>query len=238
MLYSNLTNVCGGRHRGVNGQAVALLNSKVLVLNRSYLPVHVTSVKRAFALLYQGIAEAVDEQYRTFDFDSWRDLAIEMHHERLGIVGGFIRVPRVLLLVAYERVPKRHVRFSRFNIFARDNNTCQYCGKRFSRTELNLDHVNAALAGRRLDMGEHRLLLPCLQSTQGRAHSRAVRMMLIRKPRRPRMDSVHAPRCSASSIIANGCRSSHVDSAYWNTELRKNRCTTCVSLRPLWIHNP
>ena len=43
----------------------ALLNSKVLVLNRSYLPVHVTSVKRAFALLYQGVARAVDEQYRT-----------------------------------------------------------------------------------------------------------------------------------------------------------------------------
>ena len=57
----------------LNGQGGALLNSRVLVLNRSYLPVHVTSVKRAFALLYQGIAKAVDEQYRTFDFDSWRD---------------------------------------------------------------------------------------------------------------------------------------------------------------------
>ena len=118
-----------------------ILNSKVLILNRSYLPVHVTSVKRAFALLYQGVARAVDEQYRTFDFESWRDLSIELHHERVGVVGGAIRVPRVLLLIAYERVPKRHVRFSRFNIYARDNNTCQYCGKRLPRTELNLDHV-------------------------------------------------------------------------------------------------
>src|SRR5579883_561842 len=106
------------------------LNGKVLVLNRSYLPVHVTSVKRGFALLYQGVARAVDEQYRTFDFASWRDLAVEVHHERIGIIGGFMRVPRVLLLVAYERVPKRHVRFSRFNIYARDNNTCQYCARR------------------------------------------------------------------------------------------------------------
>ncbi|HYA36305.1 MAG TPA: HNH endonuclease signature motif containing protein, partial [Candidatus Binataceae bacterium] len=122
-------------------QGAALLNSRVLVLNRSYLPVHVTSVKRAFALLYQGIAKAVDEQYRAFDFESWRELAIEVHHERMGVVGGFIRVPRVLLLVAYERIPKRHVRFSRFNIFARDNNTCQYCGIRFARPDLNLDHV-------------------------------------------------------------------------------------------------
>ena len=116
---------------------MALLNSKVLILNRSYLPVHVTSVKRAFALLYQGVARAVDEQYHTFDFASWRDLAIQTHHERLGVVGGLV-VPRVLLLTAYEWVPRRHVRFSRFNIFARDNNTCQYCGWRFGRTELNL----------------------------------------------------------------------------------------------------
>src|SRR5713226_5267274 len=118
-----------------------ILNSKVLILNRSYLPVHVTSVKRAFALLYQGVARAVDEQYRTFDFESWRDLSIELHHERVGVVGGAIRVPRVLLLIAYERVPKRHVRFSRFNICARANNTCQYCGKGLPRTELNPDHV-------------------------------------------------------------------------------------------------
>src|ERR1700674_3911292 len=99
----------------IQTNGAALLNSRVLVLNRSYLPVHVTSVKRAFALLYQGVARAVDEQYRTFDFASWRDLAVELHHERVGVIGGLMRVPRVLLLVAYERVPKRHVRFSRFN---------------------------------------------------------------------------------------------------------------------------
>ena len=45
-----------------------MLNTSVLVLNRSYLPIHVTSVRRAFALIYQGIARAVDEQYQTFDF--------------------------------------------------------------------------------------------------------------------------------------------------------------------------
>src|SRR5271154_4268801 len=106
-----------------------LLNSKVLVLNRSYLPVHVTSVKRAFALLYQGVAKAVDEQYHTFDFASWRDLSIEAQHERLGIVSGFLRAPRVLLPTASGPVPKRHVRFSRFNTSARDSNPCQYCHK-------------------------------------------------------------------------------------------------------------
>ena len=47
-----------------------MLSSNVLVLNRSYLPVHVTSVRRAFSLIYRGSALAVDPEYETFDFDS------------------------------------------------------------------------------------------------------------------------------------------------------------------------
>ena len=56
---------------------MSVLNTKVLVLNRSYLPVHITSVRRALSLLYQDIAHAVDDEYRTFDFASWADLAAD-----------------------------------------------------------------------------------------------------------------------------------------------------------------
>jgi hypothetical protein len=51
-----------------------MLNTTVLVLNRSYLPIHVTSVRRAFTLIYQGTALAVNGEYRTFDFDGWSQL--------------------------------------------------------------------------------------------------------------------------------------------------------------------
>src|SRR5713226_5753574 len=199
-----------------------LLNSKVLVLNRSYLPVHVTSVKRAFALLYQGVAKAVDEQYHTFDFDSWRDLSIEVQHERLGIVDGFIRVPRVLLLTAYERVPRRHVRFSRFNIFARDSNTCQYCGRRYGRTELNLDHVMPRSRGGQ-SVWENIVCSchDCNRRKGGRTPEEA-RMTLIRRPRRPEWTPF-----SADVFSFRGYREwmpflNTVDSAYWNTELLRD----------------
>ena len=119
----------------------SILNTKVLILNRSYLPIHVTSVRRAFTLLYQGIAKAVNEQYQTFDFESWSDLSVTVHDESVGMVNRVIRVPRVILLVSYDRMPKRQVRFSRYNIYARDKCTCQYCGHRRPRHELNLDHV-------------------------------------------------------------------------------------------------
>jgi hypothetical protein len=97
-----------------------MLDVVVLVLNRSFLPVHVTSARRAFILLYQGIAKAVDERYDTFDFESWRSLSVRGADEFVGTVGGPIRIPRVIQLALFDRVPRRHVRFSRTNIYARD----------------------------------------------------------------------------------------------------------------------
>ncbi|MEI7602210.1 MAG: HNH endonuclease [Opitutae bacterium] len=52
-----------------------------------------------------------------------------------------LRIPRVLLLGAYDRVPRREIRFSRRNIYLRDSHLCQYCGRVFREEELNLDHV-------------------------------------------------------------------------------------------------
>ena len=118
-----------------------MVHAGVLVLNKSFLPVQITTVRRAFCLLYAGIAKAVNSQYETFDFDSWRQVRVEINDDAIGLVDRMIKVPRVILLIAYDRVPKRRVRFSRHNIFARDKNTCQYCGKRFATSDLNLDHV-------------------------------------------------------------------------------------------------
>mgnify|MGYP001618129764 CR=1 FL=1 len=84
-----------------------MLASGVLVLNRSFLPVHITSVKRALTLLYQGIAKAVDKQYELLDFDSWADLAAHEQDDTVGLVGRAIRVPRIILLTEYDRLPKR-----------------------------------------------------------------------------------------------------------------------------------
>ncbi len=180
-----------------------MLNSKVLVLNRSYFPVHVTSVRRAFSLLYQGIAKVVDQQYRTFDYESWSALSGSLHDETVGLVDRAIRVPRVILLVAYDRVPKRHVRFSRFNVFARDKNTCQYCGNKFPRTELNLDHVVPRSRGR----------------LKGGRRPQEAGMHLIRKPFRPEWTPFMLETFSFKRYQEWLPYLNAVDAAYWNTEL-------------------
>ena len=82
-----------------------MLNTAVLVLNRNYQPVHVTNVKRAFSLLYMGVARAIDSQYKLYDFESWAALSAA-EHEHVSTIDKAIRVPRVLVLMAYEYLPK------------------------------------------------------------------------------------------------------------------------------------
>jgi len=198
-----------------------MLNSSVLVLNRSYLPIHVTNVKRAFGLIYQGIARAVDEQYQTFDFETWSQLAVAREAEAIGTPRGPMRVPRVIVLVGFDRVPRRHVRFSRINIFARDGFTCQYCGQRPARSELNLDHVvPRALGGRSTWENVVCSCVECNRRKGGRTPEQAG-LRLRRLPARPRWTPL--TNLMLSSVRYREWRPylNVVDASYWNTELER-----------------
>ena len=199
--------------------AASVLNTKVLVLNRSFLPVHITSVRRAFSLLYQGIACAVNEQYRTFDFESWADLSVSVHDDSIGLVNRVVRVPRVILLVAYDRLPRRQVRFSRFNIYGRDRNTCQYCGKKFARSELNLDHVVPRSQGG-LSRWEN-VVCSChvCNRRKGGQTPEQASMRLLRPPRRPEWTPFMLETFSLRRYKEWTPFLSAVDVSYWNTEL-------------------
>jgi hypothetical protein len=196
-----------------------LLNSSVLVLNRSYLPVHVTSARRAFTLLYQGIARVVDEQYQTFDFESWSQLAVTRDAEAIGTSGGPIRIPRVIVLIAFDRLPKRHVRFSRINLMARDNFQCQYCARKPHRAELNLDHVvPRSLGGRSTWENVVTSCVDCNRKKGGRT-PRQAHLKLLRRPERPRWTPL--ANLMWSSVRYREWRPflSVVDASYWNVEL-------------------
>ena len=193
-----------------------MINSSVLVLNRHYQPVHVTTVKRAFTLLYMGVARAMDRKMATFDFESWSVLAAETEDDVIHTSSRAIRVPRVIVLQLYDRIPRTKVRFSRLNIYARDNNTCQYCGKVFERQELNLDHVLPRDKGG-LTTWENVVCscIPC-NTRKGNRLPHQAHMTLIRKPKRPKWRPfVHV---TFTSQQHESWRH-FVDLAYWNVEL-------------------
>lgn len=196
-----------------------MLSTNVLVLNRSYLPIHVTSARRAFTLVYQGIARVIDEEYKTFDFESWSQLAVARDGESIGTPHGRIRIPRVIVLVAFDRLPRRHVRFSRINLMARDDFQCQYCGVKPKRAELNLDHViPRALGGKSTWENVVTSCIDCNRLKGGRT-PRQASMKLMKRPERPRWTPLM--NLMFSSVRYKEWRPflSVVDASYWNTEL-------------------
>ena len=91
-------------------------------------------------MLFSERAVALDAGYEPHDFEGWAELPAG-DHECIGTLAGPIRVPRLLLLMTFNRVPRSPVRLSRRNIFRRDAHTCQYCGETPPLKDLNIDHV-------------------------------------------------------------------------------------------------
>src|SRR5688500_17463463 len=110
-----------------------MIDGPVLVLNNSFLPVQITSIKRAITLVFKGFARIVDSQYQFHDFQSWAAVGMNLDDERIHLTMSAIKVPRVIMLQFYEKLPRRNVRLTRQNIYLRDKNTCHYCGRLFSR---------------------------------------------------------------------------------------------------------
>src|SRR5881296_2155506 len=103
------------------------LNQQVLVLNRLWQAVNICTARRALTLLFEGHAQAVlnagDGSFQTYSFSEWRDFSEqEPHPESVHTVSFRIRIPRVILLVLFDRMPKKEVKFTRHNIFERDRN--------------------------------------------------------------------------------------------------------------------
>ncbi len=197
-----------------------MLDRQVLVLNRLWQAINVCSVRRAFSLLCAGHAQVVNADgvnFQTHDFESWRDLSgREPGDEMVHTIAFKIRVPRVIVLMLFDRMPRKEVKFTRHNIFERDKNTCQYCGEHFDRKELNLDHILPRDKGG-LTTWENIVCscIPC-NTRKGNRLAHQVGMRLIRKPERPKWRPfVHI---TFDRQLHESWRH-FIDLAYWNVEL-------------------
>ncbi|MFW6132476.1 MAG: HNH endonuclease [Planctomycetota bacterium] len=207
------------------GQSVAL-DSNVLVLNRHYAAVRVISARRAFCMLFKRIAEIVsveDESWQSYDFESWRQVSAyrarheREHHEWIRCVRFELAVPRIIRLLVYDRLPRRQVKFTRRNIYARDRNRCQYCGGNFPTSELSLDHVTPRSRGGRTNWENIVCCCVACNVRKGGRSPREAGMKLISRPRKPRRSPVVTLRLSSAKYQS---WRHFLDSAYWNVELR------------------
>ncbi|GMW02037.1 MAG: HNH endonuclease [Candidatus Hydrogenedentota bacterium] len=164
-----------------------MLNGSVLVLNRSWVAVHLAPVRRALTLMYLDVARAIHpHDFSLYAFDRWLELSQD------GLGGRYIytptlrvRVPEVIQLRDFNGFIRHEVRFSRQGIFERDHHMCQYCGKHFSRSQLTIDHVLPQSRGGG-DSWENLVLacLPCNVRKGNRTPDEA-NMPLLHQPAKP-----------------------------------------------------
>ena len=159
------------------------------------MPVHVVSARRAIVLLYRELAEVIyveDGHYNNFDFQTWLDVSSlladekKQHDDWIRGIGFELLVPRVLRLFSYDKVPKQTLRFNRRNLFARDENTCQYCARKLPHNQLSFDHVIPR--SRDGETSWTNVVCCCIRcnTTKGNRTPKEANMKLIQKPIKPR----------------------------------------------------
>jgi 5-methylcytosine-specific restriction endonuclease McrA len=191
------------------------------------MAIHIISVRRAFCLLCKDLAEVVsqeDGQFTTYDFATWREVSeFRARHFRqedddwVRTVSSDIQVPRVIRLIDYDRLPKQTVKFNRRNIFARDNNQCQYCGRKFPTSELSLDHV-VPRSQRGASTWEN-IVCACVKCNvkKGGRTPKESGMHLIRKPEKPKRSPMLNLKLTNRKYQS---WKTFLDNAYWSVELK------------------
>lgn len=206
-----------------------ILQNRVLKLNRNYQPLEIITAKEAFNLLWKDYAEVVvveDGSYANHTFSSWAEIS-----ELKEVLGDWaeydewihtpsltLEVPRVIRVLTYNEIPKHGIRLTRKNIYSRDNNTCQYCGKKFPTEKLNIDHVVPKSRGGKNTWDN--LACSCFKCNQKKRDRNPdeAGMKLIRKPFKPKHNphfTIHIGHAKYQSW------KNFISHAYWNTEIEE-----------------
>ena len=158
-----------------------------------------------------------DGNFNTFSFPEWCDFSDQyVGDEVVNTISFRIRIPRVILLLFFDRLPNKEVKFTRQNVFERDKNTCQYCGHKFDRKDLNIDHVVPRHRGGLTTWTN--VVCSCVDCNRrkGSRSPEEARMHLIRKPKKPRW----RPFVEVQFVkTADHSWRHFLDLAYWNVEL-------------------
>ena len=146
----------------------------VLVLNATYEPINVCAARRALVLVLKGVASAEEESRLVFHSPSRS-----------------FRVPSVIRLLEYRRIPFQGRALSRKNILMRDRNTCQFCARVLPASELTLDHIVPRSRGGESTWDN---LVACCHPCNNRKGDRSLEEAGMKLLRRPRSFTLHTSR--------------------------------------------
>lgn len=128
----------------MKGKMNKLEKSTVLVLNRNWQAINVRNPAEVFCQMTTDVATGLDISGETMvpvKWEHWINLPIREQDDFVQTANGKIRIPTVVVLANYAKVPKKRPSFSLKSIWLRDDGVCQYTGKKLGRGEGNIDHV-------------------------------------------------------------------------------------------------
>lgn len=171
-----------------------LAHKKVLVLNKSWRPIAIIGLEKAFnkifALYSDGSPKAkiIDacNDFRIYDWREWSQLSLEEGEFGLRTVSAVYKCPEIILYTRYDKVPCLKASFSRRTIYRRDNNTCQYCGIKMTNDDISLDHIVPRCQGGVTNW--ENIVVACLDCNSRKAGRtpKQAGMNLLKDPKRPR----------------------------------------------------
>jgi 5-methylcytosine-specific restriction endonuclease McrA len=122
-----------------------LTKTTILVLNRHWQAIDVKSPSETFSMLMTGAATALDitpgHELQPVTWEQWMTLPVRECDNAIGTVRGRIRLPTVIVLARFDKVPRRRPKFCSRAIWERDGGICQYTGKKLRPSEGNIDHI-------------------------------------------------------------------------------------------------
>jgi 5-methylcytosine-specific restriction endonuclease McrA len=191
-----------------------LLNkATVLVLNRNWQAINARTPAEAFCQLATGVATALeitgDDAIRPVTWDEWVSLPIRNQDQAVNTVRGPIRIPTVIVLANFAKVPKRRPKLCAKTIRDRDGNRCQYTGKLLHPDEGSLDHVVPRSRGGKNAWENLVWASKAVNSKKGNRLPHEAGLRLLKTPRAPK-------ELPASALIRN----SH-DVADWRLFVHK-----------------
>ncbi len=196
--------------------SASVLSQPTLVLNESWIAIHTVPVRHALRLLFTGAARAIQpETYEAHEFHTWADLAVTPEEPCIRTVKLRLKVPEVIVLTRYNGLPDPAAVFTRRNLFRRDQNTCQYCGRRPGTSELSIDHVLPRSRGGRSSW--ENCVLSCMECNRrkGSRTPTEAGLRLIRRPAKPRW----SPFLEISLARVRQSWERFVSDSYWDVPL-------------------
>jgi 5-methylcytosine-specific restriction endonuclease McrA len=194
-----------------------VLQLPTLVLNKNWMAIMVQPVREALCKVFAETAKIIDPaDYQAYTWEEWRKLTPLAGEAIIPCANGqIIRAPDVIVLQNYDQLHARLVQFNRRNLFARDKNTCQYCGKKPGTENLSVEHVIPQCQGGKSTWDNCVLAcVPCNVRKGGRTPKQAG-MTLLRQPSKPKWSPTFR-----TKIIKPTWRRFMSD-LYWNIELEE-----------------